>query len=192
MQLCRAVRYKPCPCLTHPVQLQATLMWLMYPPFRSGALSPKCGPIWCTSTSAAGERVPSGRKKKECLRKCGIRGLLHAFFLIHPSMCRWGNSSWKVEPESGFYACGEHSSECWREEVRSQAITVEEGETQNLFLWLLIITATQKKKKEKKKQNSKSLFALVSMQSLLCFYYLRRMRNADFRSFPHISFCSQS
>lgn len=39
-----------------------------------------------------GERVSSG-EKKECLGKCGIRALLHAFFLIHPSVCRRGNSS---------------------------------------------------------------------------------------------------
>lgn len=62
--------------------------------------------IWCTSTSAARVHVTSGGETESV----GLEFFRHAFFLIYPSVCRRGNSSWKVEQESGFYAYGEHSS----------------------------------------------------------------------------------
>lgn len=155
MQLCRAVRYKPCPHLTHPAQLEATLIWLMYRRSGSGALSLKCGTVWCTSTSATGQVCVKWWWGGADLEKSGIRAFLHAFFLIHPSACRWGNSSWKVQQEKWLLRL-------WRAfiimlkgrmEIRSNYFW---RRREHLLVWLLIITATNIKKKKNPKQYPKT------------------------------------
>lgn len=70
------------------------------------------------------------KKPSMILKMDRISGFLPALFLIYPSVCRGCNFSWKVEQESGFYACRMHSSEWWLREVRSEAITTEEGNSQ--------------------------------------------------------------
>lgn len=82
--------------------------------------------------------------------------------------------------------------------MRSEAITVEEGEALNLLVGLLIIAATQsrRKKKPKPSEQKKALFAAVVLRPRLCFHYLRRITNADSRVslhlivLPFLVFCS--
>lgn len=74
-------------------------------------------------------RVTCCKKPSMVLKKHRISGLFSALFLIYPSVYRGRYFSWKVEQGSGFYACRKHSSEWWPKEVRSEAITTEEGKS---------------------------------------------------------------